>query len=184
MTTKDGNWWRAGADRRGPIFDRPCACTPTVRNNVRGGIDGGEVDFGRLERTRQGDGVALVGGMDLCRDDGPGVEIDRVLGLVGQPGAAILQLGDLGLWVRRREPVCVGQPLALALAIQPDQVVGRRGLDAAFLGQTLQHLPVAFAAVAPDDRAQCRVGRHGRGIDADAITLDQAVLGQALRRPQ
>ena len=104
----------------------------------RGGIDGGEVDFGRLERTRQGRGVALVGGMDLRRDDGPGVEIDRVLGLVGQPGATILQLGDLGLWVRRREPVCVGQPLALALAIQPDQVVGRRGLDAAFLGQTLQ----------------------------------------------
>ena len=63
----------------------------------RGGIDRRQVGFGRLERARQGRGVAPIGGMDLGRDDGPGVEIDRMLGLVGQPGAAVLQLGDLGL---------------------------------------------------------------------------------------
>ena len=44
-------------------------------------------------------------------------------------------------------------------------------------GQALQHLPVAFAVVAPHDVPQRRVGLHGRGIDADALALDQPRLG-------
>ena len=106
-----------------------------------------------------------------------------MLGLVGQPGAAVLHLGDLGLRIRRRGPVRVGQPLAFALAVQPDQVLGRRRRDPALRRQPLEHLPVAFAAVAADDRAQRRIGFHGRGIDADPVALDQAVLGQPLQHP-
>ena len=101
----------------------------------RGSIDGGEVGFGGRQRARQGRGIALVGRMDLGGDDGAASQVDRVLGLVGQPGTAILQLGDLGLGVARRGPVRVGQPLALAPAIQPDQVVGRRRLDTALLAK-------------------------------------------------
>ena len=54
----------------------------------RGSIDRRQIGCGRLERARQGRGVALVGRVDLGRDDGAGVEIDRMLGFVGQPGTA------------------------------------------------------------------------------------------------
>ena len=51
------------------------------------------------------------------------------------------------------------------------------------LGHARQHLAIAFAAVAPNDRAQRRVGFHRRGIDADPLALDQAMLGQTLEHP-
>ena len=55
--------------------------------------------------------------------------------------------------------------------------------DAAVPGQALQHLPVAFAVVAPHDVSQRRVGLHGRGIDADALALDQPRLGDQHQNP-
>ena len=106
-----------------------------------------------------------------------------MLGLVGEVRAAVLQLGDPGLGVGRRGPLGVRQPLALPLAVEPDQVLGRRRRDPALLRQPLQHLPVALAAVAAHDRAQGGVGLHGRGVDADPVALDQPVLGQALEHP-
>ena len=99
---------------------------------------------------------------------------------------AVLHLGDLGLGVALRNPIRVGKLLALALPVQTRQVLGRGCLDPAFPGQALQHLPVAFAVVAPHDVPQRRVGLHGRGIDADALALDQPRLGdqhQPSRRP-
>jgi hypothetical protein len=81
----------------------------------RGGIDRRQVGFGRLKRLGQGRGVAAVGGVDLGGDDGAGVEVDRVLGLVGEAGAAVLELGDPGLGIARRGPVRVREPLALRL---------------------------------------------------------------------
>ena len=51
------------------------------------------------------------------------------------------------------------------------------------LARRCEHLAVAFAAVAADDRAQRRVGLHRRGVDADPLALDQAVLGQPLQHP-
>ena len=42
----------------------------------------------------------------------------------------------------------------------------------------------AFAAVAPNDRAQRRVGFHRRGIDADALALDQAMCEPDVRVPR
>ena len=106
-----------------------------------------------------------------------------MLGLVGETRAAVLQLGDLGLGIARRGPVGVRQPLAFSLAVEPDQVVRRRRRDAALLGQPLEHLAVALAGVAPHDRAQRRVGLHGRGVDADPVALDQPVLRQPLQHP-
>jgi hypothetical protein len=121
--------------------------------------------------------------MHLGRDDRPRVEVDRVLRLVGKMGAAVLQLGDPRLRVARRSPLGVGQPLALPLAVEPDQVLGRGRRDPALLREALQHLAVALAAVAAHDRPQGGVGLHGRGVDADPVALDQAVLGQALQHP-
>src|SRR3954469_10479320 len=104
-------------------------------------------------------------------------------GFVGQAGAAVLQLGDPGLGIGRRGPLRVRQPLALALAVQPDQVLRPRRRDPAPLPQPLQHLPVALAAVAPHDRPQGGVGLHGRGVGPDPLALDQPVLGQPPQHP-
>jgi hypothetical protein len=90
-------------------------------------VDGGQV-FGRgRERARQGRGVALVGGVHLGRDHRAGVEVQSVLGLVGEMRPAILQLGDLRVRVGRAFPVGVGQLLVLAGAVQPDQVISPLG---------------------------------------------------------
>jgi hypothetical protein len=67
----------------------------------RGRLDRGQVGLGGVERRRQGRGVALVGEMALRGDDRPGVEIHRMLGLVGEMGPAVLQLGDPGLGIAR-----------------------------------------------------------------------------------
>ena len=71
----------------------------------RRGADGGQVGCSGSGRRRQGRGVAPVGGMDLGRDDGAAVRIERMPGPAGQPGAAVLQPGDLGLRIGRCSPV-------------------------------------------------------------------------------
>jgi hypothetical protein len=150
---------------------------------ARGRLDRGEVARGALQRARQAGGVAPVGGVHLGRDHRAGVEVHRVLGLVGQTRAAVLQLGDPRVRIGRALPLRVGQPLALAPAIQPDQVPGRRRLDAARLGHAGQHLTVALAGVAPHDRPHRRVRLHRRGVDADPLALDETTLGQPPQHP-
>src|SRR4051812_6266828 len=71
--------------------------------------------------------------IDLGRDDRPGIQVDRVLRLVGETGAPVLELGDPGLGVGRRGPLGVRQPLAPPLPVEPDQVLGRRRRDPALL---------------------------------------------------
>jgi hypothetical protein len=51
--------------------------------------------------------------------------------------AAVFQLGDPGLRIGRALPVRVGQLLALAIASQPHQILGRRRLDAALAAARL-----------------------------------------------
>ena len=58
----------------------------------RGRGDRRQVGRGCLECVRQGRGVALVGGVDLGRDDGTGVEVDCMLRLVGEARAPVLEL--------------------------------------------------------------------------------------------
>ena len=95
-----------------------------------------QVGLGRPERVGQGRGVTPIGGVDLRRDDRAGVEVDRVLGLVGEAGAAVLELGDPRVRVGRRGPLGVGQALALPLPVEPDEVLGRGCRDPALLRQT------------------------------------------------
>ena len=142
-----------------------------------------EVCLGLRQGLGKRRGVALIGRVQFGRHHRARVQIHRVLGLVGQMRRAILHLGDLGLGVALRNPIRVGKLLALALVLQTRQVLGRGCLDAAFPGQALQHLPVTFAVVAPHDVPQRRVGLHGRGIDADALALDQPRLGDQHQNP-
>ena len=143
------------------------------------GLVKGERHIHRLEvclGRRQGLGkrcrIALVGRVQLRRHHRAGVQIHRVLGLVGQVRGAVLHLGDLGLGVAPGNPVLVRELLALALAVQTRQVLSRGCLDTALLGQALQHPPVTLARVPPHDVAQRRVGLHGRGIHPDAPTAE------------
>ena len=106
-----------------------------------------------------------------------------MLGLVGETGAPVLELGDPGLGIGRRGPLGVGQPLAFPLPVEPDQVLGRGRRDPALLREPLQHLPVALAVGAAHDRPQGGVRLHGRGVDPDPVALDQPVLGQAPQHP-
>jgi len=115
---------------------------------------------GTRERAWHGRGVALVGSMHLGGDHSAGIEVHRMFRLVGEMRAAIFQLGDPGIRIGQTLPVGIGQLLALAMAIQADQVFGRRCLDAAVLGHPRQHLTIAFTGLAPNDRAQRRVGFH------------------------
>ena len=80
-------------------------------------------------------------------------------------------------------PLRVQQCLALAAAIEPDQVLDGRRLNPARRGHALQHLVVGLAIGAPRNRAQGGVGLHRRGVRADPFALDQPMLGQALQHP-
>ena len=121
--------------------------------------------------------------MDRRRHDDAGVEIDRVLRLVSQMRRSVLHLGDPGIRVGRALPVGVRQRLALALAVEARQVLGRRRLNPALLRHPRQHRAIALAAVAPHDRAQRGVGLHRRAVDADPLALHKAALGHELQHP-
>ena len=121
--------------------------------------------------------------MDLRRDHRAGVEIDRVLRLVGKMGATILHPGNLRLGIGGAGPFGIRGPLALARPVELLKLSRRGRFDPALLGHPPQHLAVALAGVPPADRAHRGVGLHGRGIDPDPLALDQAVLGEPLQHP-
>ena len=112
-----------------------------------------------------------------------GVEIDGVLGFVGQMGATVLQLGDLASGSVLLIHSCVREPLAWRSR-------SRRMRSSAFGVATplscaicVQHLAIALAVVAAHDGAQRRIGLHRRAIDADPLAFDQTLLGNELQHP-
>ena len=56
-----------------------------------------------------------------------------MFGLIGKMRRAVLHPGDLGVWIGLARPIFVRQLLAFALAVEPDQVVDRRLIDAVSL---------------------------------------------------
>src|SRR5688500_16945412 len=82
--------WHGDADARRAVYNN--------RARLRSGV-------ARAAFKRQAElcerSFALIGKMDLGRHDGPGVEIHRVLGFVGEMCAAVLQLGDPRLGIAR-----------------------------------------------------------------------------------
>ncbi len=67
----------------------------------------------RLDARRR---VAVVGILHRHADDRAGLQVDRMLGLVGQMRAAVLHLGDLRVGIVRMRPVVV-RALLLPLPI-------------------------------------------------------------------
>ena len=147
----------------------------------RFGTEVGQVARGCVQRRRQRGRVALVGFVDRRGDHDARVEIDRVLGLAGQMHRPVLHPRDLRVGIGRARAVGVRQLLALALAIEPRQVFGRRRRDPALLGHPRQHLPVSLAAVASHDGPQRRIGLHRRAVDAQSLALHQPMLGHELQ---
>ena len=143
--------------------------------------------FQVLSRRRQGlrDGrrVALVGALHRHADDGAGVQVDRVLGLVGQMRPAILHLRDAGLGVVRVPPLAV-PALLRPLPIEPRQGRPRGRLDARGLRQLRQERLIRLPRIAPHDAPQRRVRLERRGIDPDRLPLAQLRRGQHLHDPR
>src|SRR5205814_5266575 len=126
---------------------RRIACLPTAVLR-RCGIDLRQVLLRRGERALDRRGVPVIGGMERRRDDDAGIEIDGVLGLVGQVRPTVLQLGDLGLWIGPADPLLVRQLLTLAGPGNTYEIVRTRRLNAALLGHLRQHFAVGPAIVA------------------------------------
>ena len=80
-------------------------------------------------------------------------------------------------------PVLIREFLALALTIEPNEVVDRWRLDAALLSHARQHLAIGLATVATHDGSQRGVGLHRRTVDADPIAFHQTVLGDERQNP-
>jgi hypothetical protein len=64
-----------------------------------------------------------------------------MLRLVGQMRPAVFQPGDPGIRVGRTLPVSVGRRLTFAIAVQADQVLGCRRLDATLAGRPDVRVP-------------------------------------------
>ncbi|MDA1095593.1 MAG: hypothetical protein O3A25_20390, partial [Acidobacteria bacterium] len=62
-----------------------------------GGRDHRQLVRSHGEGLDQGGGVARVGVLHRDAHDGPGLQVDRVLGFVRQMRAAVLHLGDRGV---------------------------------------------------------------------------------------
>ena len=142
-----------------------------------------EVRFCRFERAGQRLCIPLIGLMDRRGNDRTRIQIQRMLRLVAKPGAAVLHLGDPSIGISRALPIFVGELLPLTLSVQPDQIVGRRRLNPALLGEALQHLTVALATITAHDRTKRCIRLHRRRIHANAIALDQAMLGKLCQDP-
>ena len=78
---------------------------------------------GRRHRVRDGRGIPLVGALDRHPDDGAGLQVDRVLGLVREVRAAVLHLRDARVGVVRMPPVGVA---ALLRAVRSNRARSAR----------------------------------------------------------
>ena len=176
----------------GPVFQvlQPLAgVIALVRNQLgrllprRRGIDGGQIGFGGLERVRQGRGVALVGGWISAATMAP---------VRGRPRARACRPAGCGhpsawrSWPRGRS----ARPSPRWTAACP--CAGGPGGSGPPPLASRCRLPWPDAAASRDSHRRCRggdaaqrgVGRHGRGIDADPVALEQPVLDQALQHPR
>jgi hypothetical protein len=107
-----------------------------------------------------------------------------MFGLVGEMRRAVLHLCDFGIGIGLACPVLVRELFALAVAVESDEVVDRRRLDAALPGHPRQHLAIGFASVAAQhDRPHRGIGLHRRTVDADPFALHQTTLGDEVQNP-
>src|SRR5918993_4928106 len=96
----------------------------------------------------EGARITSSGRLYRDRQNSTGVEVDRMLGFMGQMRTPVLHLCDLCIRIMRVGPVVVG-PLLRPFAIQLRQLFPSRGFNARFPRQTLEKLLVRFSAVPP-----------------------------------
>jgi hypothetical protein len=99
----------------------------------------GGLGQGFFDRRR----VALVGGLQCHGNHRARLQIDRMLGFVGQMGGAILHLGDPRIRVARTHPLRVGH-LLLTFPVQLRQLFPARLLQPGLLGQFRQKLLILW----------------------------------------
>ena len=172
-----------------PMLRAPCAVC-TLSRAPASGLGEGRADAVRLhgfnllgrgrQRLRQGRGIAGGGLMHGHRDDGAGLQIDPVLGLVRQVRAPVFHLRDARIRVVRMLPVA-GAALLRPGAIDPDQILARRRRDARRLREARQEFLVRLARVAPHNAAQRSIRFERRRIDPDRLAIDQARVGDPLQ---
>jgi len=131
-----------------------------------------------LDRRR----VALIGPFERHRHDCTRFQIDGVLGFVRQMRAPVLHFRHPRVGIPGMLPIFVGR-FVLALLVDFRQLLAGRRLDAGLARQPPQVLLVAFAGVAPDERAQRRVGLQRGGVDGDGPAGQQPFAGQQRQRP-
>ena len=103
------------------IADSPCRRPRRRVSSLRSALQPNRVEVARGLAPSVGEScrrIAFVGRMDRRGHDDAGVEVDRVLRLVGQMRRSVLHLGDPGVTVGRALPVGVRQRLALALPVE------------------------------------------------------------------
>ena len=116
-------------------------------------------------------------------DDRSRLEVDGMLVLVREVGAAILHLHDLRLGIARVHPLLV-RALLRPLAVESRQVLARRLLVPLGLRQVDEVLPVLPPVVAADDRTQRRVRLERRRVNADRLPVDQTCIRETLQHPR
>src|SRR5437879_2138791 len=109
-------------------------------------------------------------------------QIHRMLGLVGQVRASVLQLGNARLRVVRIDPILI-RSLVGSLTIELRQLLPCGRSNPRFLRQPPEKLLIVLARLPSHNRTQGRVRLQGRGIDAHRLPLQQALFRQELQHP-
>lgn len=111
--------------------------------------------------------------MDLGGQESTGGEVDRVFGLVGEMGGAILHLGDAGVGIGCRLPVLIGQFLALAFAVKADDGGGVYRFLTGFPHECFDVVEVGGAGIFPGQAFEGGIGFDGGRVNTGSIGGDQ-----------
>ncbi len=119
----------------------------------------------RLNHRRR---VARVGALHRYAHHRAGLQVHRMLGLVGQVLPPVFHLRDPRIRIVRMGPFGVRR-LLLAGSVEPRQLGPRRRRNARRLGQPRQERRVVLARLAADDAAQRRIRLQRRRVDAHRL---------------
>ncbi len=126
--------------------------------------------------------VSLGAAMQRHTQNGPALQVHRLLRLVREVRAAILHLRDLGIRIVRILPLLVRQ-LLLPLAVETSQLRTSQRRQARSLCQATHELLVARTRIPTNDAAQRSVRLQRRRVHAHCLPRYQTRLRQALKNP-
>ena len=117
-------------------------------------------------------------------DEGSRLQVDSVLGLVGQVRPTVLHLRDLRVRILWRLPLLVRRLPILPRPVEPSQVRPRRRLHPGRFRQPPYERLVGFSRVPPLDAPHRRVRFQRRRINADRLSPDQPRSRHPLQNPR